>query len=497
MQLASSAQNQEDIMLWRALQHVQDGFYIDVGAADPVDMSVTRVFYEHGWHGINLEPNDDYFGLLQAARPRDLNLQLGAGRVSGRQVFHSIPGTGLSTFDATVAERHRQDGWPVTEHAVQTLTLTELCQQHRPTGPIHFLKVDVEGAEAEVLAGADFQLFRPWIVLVEATQPLSQEQSHAGWEPYLTAHSYQFVWFDGLNRFYVADEKMSELARHFRVQPNIFDGFVPAPVFQRQAEDTHKALVEAQARHVDDMAKAHAEYEAELAKTHGQYEAELTKAHGQYEAELAAERQRAQSAWNQVSEALNQQSERSAQLEARAVAAEKRVAAVQAELNELGQARASLAQMLANEQRVVAEAHQALHAAQMRLADVRASTSWRVTRPMRVLINLMRGQVKAKALAREVFRQGVRRILGAPAGRRMAQKARLAAPGVAQWFLLRYRAYEQTAAAVPLLHAAPAPYLPVPMAQANTLAVELDLSEEEARLYRSFASYRLSPQATR
>jgi FkbM family methyltransferase len=486
MQLASSAQNQEDIMLWRALQHVQDGFYIDVGAADPIDMSVTRVFYEHGWHGINLEPNDDYFGLLQAARPRDLNLQLGAGRVSGRQVFHSIAGTGLSTFDATVAERHRQDGWPVTEHAVETLTLTELCRQHRPTGPIHFLKVDVEGAEAEVLAGADFQLFRPWIVLVEATQPLSQEQSHAGWEPYLTAHGYQFVWFDGLNRFYVADEKMPELSRHFRVQPNIFDGFVPAPVFQRQAEDTHKALVEAQARHVDDMAKAHAEYEAELARTNGQYEAEL-----------AAERRRAQSAWNQISEALNQQSERSAQLEARAVAAEKRVAAVQAELTELGQARASLAQLLANEQRVAAEAHHALHAAQMRLEDIRASTSWRMTRPMRVLINLMRGQVNAKALAREVFRRGVRRILGAPAGRQIAQKARRAAPGVAQWFLLRYRAYEQTAAAVPSIHAAPVPYMPVPLAQASTLAVELDLSEEEARLYRSFASYRLSPQATR
>lgn len=477
-------------MLWRALQHVQDGFYIDVGAADPVEMSVTRVFYDHGWHGINLEPNDDYFNLLQAARPRDINLKLGAGQVSGQQVFYSIPGTGLSTFDAAVAARHRQDGWTVTEHAVETLTLAELCRRHCPTGPIHFLKIDVEGAEAEVLAGADFQAFRPWIVLVEATEPLSQEQSHAGWEAVLTTHGYQFVWFDGLNRFYLADEKMAELSRHFRVQPNIFDGFVPAPVFQRQAEDNYKAVLEAQA----------ALREAQAAHTQAQttHQDELAAVHARYEADLLEERHRAQAAWQRISETLNQQSQRAAQLESRAVTAENRTAAVQAELGELGQAKAVLAQMLANEQQAVAEAHYALQSAQARLAELHGSTSWRVTRPMRVLTNLIRGQVKAKALAREVFRRGVRRVLGSPAGRRLAQKARTAAPGLAQWFLLRYRAYEQTAAATPPAYTTtPASYLPVPMAQACTLAVELDLSEEEARLYRSFASYRLSPQATR
>ncbi len=32
----SHAQNFEDVILWRALKHVQNGFYIDVGAQDPV-----------------------------------------------------------------------------------------------------------------------------------------------------------------------------------------------------------------------------------------------------------------------------------------------------------------------------------------------------------------------------------------------------------------------------------------------------------------------------
>jgi hypothetical protein len=54
MPLISYAQNAEDVLLWRALGAVQDGFYIDVGANDPQEGSVTKLFYDAGWHGINV-----------------------------------------------------------------------------------------------------------------------------------------------------------------------------------------------------------------------------------------------------------------------------------------------------------------------------------------------------------------------------------------------------------------------------------------------------------
>jgi len=59
MTFISYAQNYEDVMLWRALKHVERGFYIDVGACSPDQHSVTRAFYEKGWHGINVEPNPE------------------------------------------------------------------------------------------------------------------------------------------------------------------------------------------------------------------------------------------------------------------------------------------------------------------------------------------------------------------------------------------------------------------------------------------------------
>ena len=54
MSFVSYAQNFEDVMLWRALRDIPNGFYVDVGAWSPEVDSVTLAFYERGWSGINM-----------------------------------------------------------------------------------------------------------------------------------------------------------------------------------------------------------------------------------------------------------------------------------------------------------------------------------------------------------------------------------------------------------------------------------------------------------
>jgi len=242
----SYAQNFEDVVLWRSLKQVKKGFYVDVGAQDPQVESVTRAFYERGWSGINIEPVDEYFNKLNQARPHDTNLNVAVGGVSGLRTLHSFAGSGLSTLDSQISARHQAAGLTAAETVVQVLTLTEVLEG-AARSPIHFLKIDVEGAEGEVLEGLDLDRIRPWIILVEATEPNCTTTSHEKWEHLVTDHGYSFAYFDGLNRFYVANE-VGDLKEQLAVPPNFFDNFVRASewAYKQKAESLQKDLVSVQ-----------------------------------------------------------------------------------------------------------------------------------------------------------------------------------------------------------------------------------------------------------
>jgi len=219
----SYAQNFEDVMLWRALQHVENGFYIDVGAQDAVVDSVSKAFYERGWRGVHVEPVPAYAAHLRADRPEDTVLQVALAEYDGTLTLNLIADTGLSTAVGKHAERHAAElGFEV--HQVQVPVLTMRSAMAFLAGrEVHWLKVDVEGFEEQVLKGWDSATLRPWVMVVEATMPNSREQDYAQWEPIVLAGGYEFVYFDGLNRFYVAKEH-AELKAAFATPPNVFDG---------------------------------------------------------------------------------------------------------------------------------------------------------------------------------------------------------------------------------------------------------------------------------
>lgn len=229
------AQNYEDVLLARVFAGKTDGFYVDVGAADPVDLSVTKWFYDSGWSGLNIEPNRALFDRLVSGRPRDINVNCGVGaKMSEAQYFEHDDGA-LSSFDPDVHEKAEQSGAGGSLRTVTVVPLADLLAQHCPGRVIDFLKIDVEGWEAEVLEGLDLATYRPIVLLIEATLPGTRIESHAAWEPTVLAAGYSFVYFDGLNRFYVADEH-SELKSHFSVPLNSFDQFETAPQAQAKID---------------------------------------------------------------------------------------------------------------------------------------------------------------------------------------------------------------------------------------------------------------------
>jgi FkbM family methyltransferase len=220
----SYAQNFEDVILWRALKHVRKGFYIDVGAQDPVAASVSLAFYEKGWRGVHVEPVPDYAAKLRQARPDEQVLEAAISNVNGKFTMHEISGTGLSTGDSQIAKLHETKGFARKQIDVNSLPLSELLDRYS-NREIHWLKIDVEGLEDQVVESWSPSKVRPWIVVIEATKPNTPEQSHMSWEPQLLRLGYQFAYFDGLNRFYVSNSR-PDLKSNFGAGPNLFDNFI-------------------------------------------------------------------------------------------------------------------------------------------------------------------------------------------------------------------------------------------------------------------------------
>jgi FkbM family methyltransferase len=246
----SYAQNAEDVVLWRALGHIKDGRYVDVGANHPHTDSVTQAFYERGWRGITVEPLPDQAALQRRERPLDTQVEVAVSDTDDETVvLHSVPGSGLSSIVDEVGDRNRREGRQVEDIPVSTQTLTRILDDSGDDlGDIHFMVIDVEGAEAQALARLDLHRWRPWVMVVEATRPNSTEPSYQAWERHLTDAGYVFCLFDGLSRFYVAAEHQDALGASLSYPACVFDDYIPRRYLDLQRDierlqDTERELV--------------------------------------------------------------------------------------------------------------------------------------------------------------------------------------------------------------------------------------------------------------
>ncbi len=276
----SYAQNCEDIVLWRVLGHIEHGTYVDVGAADPTEYSVTKAFYDRGWSGVNVEPAPEFVDKLRTERTRDTTVALCAGEEVGSVTLHYVPGTGLSTVSDDHLGVIADKKFDVVDIEVEVKRLDDILKSADLEGrDIHFLKVDVEGAEETVLRSIDLSVWRPWVVVVEATEPLSTAPTHASWDALLTESNYVFALFDGLNRFYYAREH-DELAHSLSYPAGVFD----QPYTVGTGQNELAARAEALLAERDELAESYDRLQAAHDLTIEGYE----KLSGEYDASLAS-----------------------------------------------------------------------------------------------------------------------------------------------------------------------------------------------------------------
>lgn len=166
--------NGEDLLilgLFRILKIDKPG-YMDVGAHDPYRISNTALFYKHGCRGVNIEVNPNLIQAFYRERPDDISLNVGVGAKNETRTFYMFAEkSSNNTFSPESVERVRAR---LPERGIQetremaVVTLPWIVKEYLHGEYPHFLNIDIEGLEYEVLASCDFEAGKnPLVICVE------------------------------------------------------------------------------------------------------------------------------------------------------------------------------------------------------------------------------------------------------------------------------------------------------------------------------------------
>ncbi len=171
-----------DKLIRRAFFPLKDykGVFIEVGAADPTFLSISKHFRESGWNVISIEPNP-YFAKRHREAGNKL-LEYACGEKDEDNIEFEIAhpanqgGKGLITYESfsaiKIKEKYKQNdpsfygSNSVEKISVNMRRLDTLLRENDITN-IDILSVDVEGWELEVLSGLNFDLDAPKLMIIE------------------------------------------------------------------------------------------------------------------------------------------------------------------------------------------------------------------------------------------------------------------------------------------------------------------------------------------
>ncbi|HUQ00567.1 MAG TPA: FkbM family methyltransferase [Aeromicrobium sp.] len=361
----SYAQNREDFLIAAFFPDVDEGHYVDVGASHPTRYSVTKRFYDAGWRGINVEPIPELVDLLRRERPRDVTLQVGLGAAETSATFRHYAGDGLSTTSAEIMAKHEAEQTPgsdeFVEYSIDVTTLAAVLREH-PLPQVHFLKIDVEGTEFDVLTGNDWDAFRPELICIETDHMVRD------WTPILAAAGYEQAFHDGLNAYLLAPE-----ARH---RADLFR--YPEAVLSAPALVTPEVGTELS--HVTDLWDKVQLLTSQTTDLHTRNEALAT-----HNADLESRQSELQA---QSARMADKMAELSRRIEELSTDVDLRDAALAAE-------RSVSALYAAREAELAAR----LHSTEEFLAGLISSQSWRYTKPIRRFFEMLRARLPRRLLA--------------------------------------------------------------------------------------------------
>ena len=137
------------------------------------------MFYVNGDRGDCVEPDPALFKDFVVQRPGDTNINCGVGASTGSAEFYVMSTSTLNTFSMEEAQRYQSYG---THQIVKTLSvklkiINDILEQAFSNCP-HFVSLDVEGLDYEILNSLDFERFRPQVFCLE-TLSFTEEKTES------------------------------------------------------------------------------------------------------------------------------------------------------------------------------------------------------------------------------------------------------------------------------------------------------------------------------
>lgn len=177
--------NEDNVIDWLT-GYKKNGTYIDVGAYRPNEINNTKLFYQRGWRGINIEPSKSGHDMFVKERPEDKNYNcaIGSGEI---EYFGSDNESSGNTCDKNVAEKRGMKSLGMAK----LKPLKEIFEENGLTR-VDFISMDVEGYEMEILKSNDWNKYRADVLCIEGI----------GYGKYLKNFGYKFVFWDGGNSYY-------------------------------------------------------------------------------------------------------------------------------------------------------------------------------------------------------------------------------------------------------------------------------------------------------
>ena len=175
--------NEDNVLDW--LTHYKNnGIYIDIGANHPDRMNNTKLFYERGWRGINIEPDKAGYDLFCEKRPNDININRAIG--TGKFEYWFEDGGLVNTFNKEWADHFGLKN----KVELELKPLREVFEENK-LSKVDFISIDVEGFEEEVLRSNDWEKYRADVICLEGLKG-----------GYLKKFGYRTVFWDGFNSYY-------------------------------------------------------------------------------------------------------------------------------------------------------------------------------------------------------------------------------------------------------------------------------------------------------